>query len=136
MDKEELSIVHCPADLLLCCYFINPLQRALVHTFRHIFMRRVSTFTLEVTFSYTSKERVVKQISLKDIPLGTGDPLKETKVVIEYENDEQVRKSTGGTLKKKEIIRGEYDKQVQMITGDPLKKKDMLIDEKGKLVGT
>ena len=46
----------------------------------------VSTFTLlEDTSSYTSKERVGKQLTSKDIPFGTGEPLKENKQMLEDE---------------------------------------------------
>ena len=64
----------------------------------------VSPFTLlEDSFSYTSKERVGKQIPSKDILLGAGKPLKETKKVLENENDKQVCTSIGCPLKKKDM---------------------------------
>ena len=47
----------------------------------------------------TLANSVIKNISLKEIPLGTGEPLKEAKYMIEYENDKHVRTSTGGHLK-------------------------------------
>ena len=48
---------------MLADYFEKPLQGALFHKFRDIIRVRVSPFTLiEDTFSYTSKERVEKQI--------------------------------------------------------------------------
>ena len=58
-------------------------------------MGRVIPFTLiGKTFSYTSKKSVGKQIPSKEIPLGTGGPLKETKNMLEDENDKQVCTST------------------------------------------
>ena len=76
------------------------------HKLRYIIKGRVGPFILiEDTFSYTRKECVGKQISPKEIPLGTGDPLKETKNVLEDENDKQVHTIIGGILKKKEIPR-------------------------------
>ena len=54
------------------------------HKFRGIFVGRFSPFTfLEETFSYTRTERVGKQIPLKDISSGTGEPMKETKNMLE-----------------------------------------------------
>ena len=62
-------------------------------------MERFSPSTLlEDTFSYTSKERVGKNIPSKYIPSGTGYRLKETKNILEDENDKQVRTITGGPL--------------------------------------
>ena len=88
MDKEELSIVYCSTHFMLYEFFTKPLQVALLHKFRDIIMVGISPFTLlENTFSYTSKERVGKQIPPEDIPLGTEKSLKETKKMIEYEND-------------------------------------------------
>ena len=88
MDKKELSIVYCPTHIMLASYSVKPLQGALLHKFRDIIMVGISPFTLlENTFSYTSKERVGKQIPPEDIPLGTEKSLKETKKMIEYEND-------------------------------------------------
>ena len=76
-------------------------------------MGRVSPFTLlENTFSYTSKERVGKQIPSKDIPSGTGEPLKETKNIIEDENHKEVRMSTEEPLINEEMIRYQKGKQV------------------------
>ena len=43
------------------------------------------------------------QIPSKRIPSGTGEPLKETKKMIEDENEKQVLTNTGGPLKKKEM---------------------------------
>ena len=64
-------------------YFTKPLQGALLHKFREIIMGRFSPFTiLENTFSYTSKKLVEKQIPLKEISSGTGEPLKETKICL------------------------------------------------------
>ena len=54
------------------------------HKFRDIIIGRVSPFALlKDTFSYTSKERVGKQIPSKYIPSGIGGPLKETKDMLE-----------------------------------------------------
>ena len=73
---------------------------------------RVSTFTLlENTFSYTSKDQFEKQIPLEYIPSGTGDPLKETKNMLEDKNGKQVRKSIGGPLKK-DMLRDKKENQV------------------------
>ena len=44
-----------------------------------------------------------KQIPPKEIPSGTGEPLKETKKMIEDENDKQVRIITGDKFNKKEM---------------------------------
>ena len=47
-----------------------------------------STFTiLENKFSYTIKESLGKQIPSKEVPLGTGEPQKEIKKMLEEEND-------------------------------------------------
>ena len=109
---------------MLADYFTKPLQGALFHQFRDIIMGRVSPFTLlEDTFSYTIKERVGKKILSKEIPLDTGDPLKETKYMLEDENDKQVHTSTGGSLKNKNMRRDKNGKQVCTITGEPLKEK-------------
>ena len=45
--------------------------------------------------------------------MGTGEPLKETKNILEYENDKQVCMSTEGPLKKKEMPRDEKGKRVR-----------------------
>ena len=52
---------------------------------------------------YTSKERVGKHTPSKDIPLETGEPLKEIRKMLEEENDKQVHTSTGIPLKNSEI---------------------------------
>ena len=49
---------------------------------------------------------------MKDIPLGIGDPRKETKNMLEKKNDKQVRTNIGGTLKDKEVPRDKKDKRV------------------------
>ena len=49
-------------------------------------------------------EFIGKQISLKEIPSGIGEPLKETKYRLEDENNKQVRMSTGDPLKKKYMV--------------------------------
>ena len=104
VENEELSIVYCPTYLVSADYFINPLQVSLLHKFRYIIMGRVSPFALlEDKFSYISKDHVEIQIPSKDIPSGTGEPLKETKKIIEDENEKQVRTSTVGPLTKKDI---------------------------------
>ena len=46
----------------------------------------------------------------KYIPSGFREPLKETKNMLEYENDKQVRTITWGPLKKKEMHRDEEEK--------------------------
>ena len=46
---------------------------------------------------------VGKQILSKDIPSGTGDPPKESKTMLEDENEKQERTSTGEPLKKKKM---------------------------------
>ena len=84
MDKEEISIVFYPTHPMLADYFTKPLQGALFQKFWYIIMGRFSPFTLlEGTFSYTSKERVVKYITSKEITLGTGEPLKRTKMMFQ-----------------------------------------------------
>ena len=101
-DKEELSIVYCPTHLMLADYFTKPLHGSLLHKFGDIFMGRVIHFTiLEDSFSYKSKERVGKKFPSKEIPLGTGEPLKETENMLEDENNKQVRTVTGRPQKKK-----------------------------------
>ena len=75
---------------------------------------------------------VGKQIPSKEIPSETGDPLKETKNMIEDENGKEVSTSTRGTLKKKEILRDENDKHVRTSIGEQLKNKEMFRDEMGK----
>ena len=47
------------------------------------------------------------QIPLKDIPSGTGEPLKETKKILEDESYKQVYTSTMGSLEKKDMTRDE-----------------------------
>ena len=80
VDKEELSIVYCPSHLMLADYFTKTLQGEFFHKFRGIITGRVSTFTLiEYTFQYKRKERVGKNIPLKEIPSGIGEPLKDQK---------------------------------------------------------
>ena len=44
--------------------------------------------------------------------MGTGDPLKETKDMLEEKNNRQVHTSTRESLKKKEMLRDEKGKQV------------------------
>ena len=111
LDNEELSIVYCPMHIMLADYLINPLQGELFHKFRVIIMGRVRPFTLiEDSFSYTRKERVRKHISSKYISLGTGKTLKETKNMLEDKHYKQVRTSTGGSLKKKDMPRDEKNK--------------------------
>ena len=51
-----------------------------------------------------------KKFPSKEIPLSTVDPLKETKKILGHKNDKQVRTSTGGPLKKKEITRDKKGK--------------------------
>ena len=81
-------------------------------------MGRISNFTfLKNIFSYTSKERVRKKIPSKEISLRTGEPLKETKNMLEKENDKQVRMSIGGQLENKDMVRDENSKQVRTSTG-------------------
>ena len=136
-DRGELSVVYFTKHLMLADYLKNPLQGALFHKFRDILVGRVSTFTLlEGTFLYTRKERVVKHIPSKDIPSGNGEPLKETKDMLEYENDKQVRTSTVEPLKDKEMLREENDKRVRTSTGEPLKEREMFRDKNGKQVRT
>ena len=70
---------------MLADYFTKTLQGELFHNFRDIIMGRVSPLTLlEDIFSYTSKDRVEKQIPLKEITLETGEPLKESQKMLEY----------------------------------------------------
>ena len=96
---------------MLADYFTKPLQGALFHQFRDIIMGRVSPFTLlEDTFSYTSKERAGKNISLRGNPLGTGEPLKERTNMFEDKNDKQVRTSIGGPLKKERDVQRQKGK--------------------------
>ena len=55
------------------------------------------------------KELFGKQIPSKYVPLGIGEPLEETKNMLEDENDKKVHTITRGTLKKKEMTRKEND---------------------------
>ena len=48
----------------------------------------------------------------KEIPSVDGEPLKETKKMPEDKNDKQVRTSTGGPLKKRDIPRHKKGKWV------------------------
>ena len=68
--------------------------------------------------------------------MGTGDPLIETKYIIEDKNNKYVRTSTRGPLKKKGMLRDKNDKQVCTSTGEPLKKKEIFRDENLKQVRT
>ena len=61
---------------------------------------------------------VGKNIPSKEIPLGTGEPLKETKDMIEYKNNKQIRTSTEGTLKKKEMFTEENNKHEHTSMGE------------------
>ena len=80
--------MYYPTYLMLADYFTKPLQGALFHNFRDIIMGRVSPFTLlEDAFSYTSKERVGKHFLSKEIPLGGGNLLNETKKMLEDKNN-------------------------------------------------
>ena len=100
-------------------------------------MGRVSPFILlEETFSYKRKERVGKQIPSKCIPSGTVEPLKETKDMLEDENDKQVLMIIGRPLENKEILRDKNDKQVHTSMGDPFKNKEMFRDKNVKRVRT
>ena len=93
--------MYCPTHLMLADYFKKPLPEVLFHNFRGIIMGIVIPFTLlEKAFSYIRRDCVGKQIPSKYILLGTGELLKETKNMIEDENEKQVRTSTGGLLKK------------------------------------
>ena len=104
MDKKELSIVYCPTHIMLASYSVKPLQGALLHNFRDIIVGRVGPFKpLEDIFSYTGKELVGKHIPPKEIPLGTREPLKEAKRMLEYDNEKQVHTSTREPLKNKDI---------------------------------
>ena len=121
VEKEEISIVNCLTHFMLAYYFTKPLQGALFDKFRDVIMGRVSPLTLlEDTFSYTGKESVGKQIPSKEIPSGTGDPLKETKKMLEAKNDKHIQTIIGGTFKNNEILRDKNDKQVRTSTGGPL----------------
>ena len=75
--------------------------------------------------SYTSKQRVGKQIPSKYITLGAGEPLKETKDMLEDENNRQVCTSTVSPLKNKDMLRDKNDKQVRTSTRDSFNKKEM-----------
>ena len=86
--------------------------------------------------TYISALIVGKKITLKAVPSGTGEPLKEIKDMLEDKNNKQVRKITGGPLKKKEMLRDENNKQVRTSMGELLKNKEMFRDEKGKRVRT
>ena len=109
--------MYCSTHIVLADYLTNPLQGSLFHKFNDIIMVRVVPFILpEETFPYTIKERVVKQIPSKEIPSGTGDPMKETKDMLEDENDRKVHTSTGEPLKNKEMIRDEKGKQLRTYT--------------------
>ena len=111
VEKQELSIVYCPTHLMLAYYLSKPLQGAFFHKFGDIIMGRVIPFTLlEDTFSYTNKEPSGKHIPSKYIPSETGEPLKETKKMLEDKNQKQVRRSTEGKLKNKYIPRYERGK--------------------------
>ena len=69
VEKGELRIMYCPTHLMLADDFTKALQRALFHQFQDIIMGGLGPYTLiEDIFSYWSKERVGKQISLKYIP--------------------------------------------------------------------
>ena len=52
-----------------------------------------------------------KNFPSKEIPLSTVEPLKETKKILGDKNDKQVRTSTGGPLKKKEMPRDKKEKK-------------------------
>ena len=69
---------------------------------------------------------VQKQIPSKEIPLGNGEPLKETKDMLKDENDKQVCTSIGGPLKNKEMLRDKNYKHLRTSTGEPMKKKEIL----------
>ena len=133
VDREVLSTVYCPTHLMLADYFTKPLQGWLFHKSGYIIMVRVSPLTLlEHKFSYTSRERFGKHIPSKEIPSGTGKPLKETKDMLKDENNKHVRTRTWVPLKKKQMLREKNDKQVSTSMWEPLKKKEMFRDEKGK----
>ena len=68
---------------------------------------------------------VGKQIPSKEIPSGAGEPLKETKNILEDEHDKQVRMSIGGQLEKKENLKDKNHEQVRTSTGEPMKNKEM-----------
>ena len=77
VDKSKISIIYCPPHLMLAAYFTKPLQGALFHKFRDIFMAGVIPYTLlEDIVSYSSKEHFGKQITLKDILSKIGGQLR------------------------------------------------------------
>ena len=57
-----------------------------------------------------------KHIPSKDIPSGSGEPLKE-KNMLEEKNEKQVRTSIGEPLKKKEMPKDKKGKQVRTYDG-------------------
>ena len=69
-------------------------------------MEKVSSFTpLEYKCPYTSKERFGKHMPSKEIPSKDGEPPKETKKMLEDENDKQVGRIPGEPLKNIEMPR-------------------------------
>ena len=122
--KEELLIVYCTTHLMLADYFTKTLQGVLFHKSRDTIMGMVILFSLhEDLFSYTRKYCVRKQTPPKENSLGTGEPLKETKDMLEGKNDKHIRKIAGEPLKNKEILGDENNEPVCTKMGEPLKKK-------------
>ena len=73
---------------------------------------------------------VGKQILPKEIPSGPGESPKENKEMLEDENDKQVRTSTVGPLKKKELPR--YEKEKLVPTYADIVSTGKLINEREK----
>ena len=95
--------MYCQMHLVLADYFTKPLQGELFHNLQDIIMGIVIPYTiLEDVVSYSNKERVGKQIPLKQIPSETGGSIKEKdiledkkgKLVRTYFDVDQERKAT------------------------------------------
>ena len=66
VERGGVFIVYFPTHLILDDYFTKMLQVALFCNFRDIIMGRVSPYIFqEYMVSYSSKERIGKQIILK-----------------------------------------------------------------------
>ena len=87
---------------------------------------------LVVLLSDQMLSSVGEQIPLKDIPSGTGEPLKETENMLEDKMIKSYAQAQEVNLKRKHFFKDGKYKQIRMSTGEPLKNKEMFRDEKTK----
>ena len=78
-----------------------------------------------------------QNILSKDNTLGTGEPLKETKNMLEGENDKEIHTRIGRPVKKEDMLKDKNDKQVRTHRHKrDIGRKKMFKDKKGNRVRT